>query len=450
MKWKYVRNKLFAFIVLLLAGFLQAQPAIIDKVVAVVGDKPILFSDIENQYLQVVGKDKEDLDFKCELLEELLFQKLLFAQAEKDSVEVNDAQVDAELNKKIRYFVSQIGSVERLEAQLGKSLIELKDEFRDRIKEQLIVQTMQQKIAGDVNVSPAEVKAYYERIPKDSLPLIPSEVQVAHILKKPPINDKEKQRVREELQRIRKDIINGRSFASMAVIYSEDPGSATKGGELGFVNRGELMPEFEAAAFNLQGKEISDIVETVYGYHIIQLIERRGETINCRHILLTPKASSADLEKARITLDSLYNEIEKGTITFEDAVLKYSDDAETKYNRGLLVNPMSGSTWFEIAQLDQQLFFVIDKMKPGDVSIPALVRVGEKKEAYRLIKLVSRTDPHRANLKDDYSRIQMAAEAEKRDRILGDWIKRRKKNYFIKIDPMFNFCNLEEEWSNKN
>ncbi|MFN4121886.1 MAG: peptidylprolyl isomerase [Flavobacteriales bacterium] len=450
MKWKYVRNKLFAFIVLLMAGFLHAQPTLIDKVVAVVGDKPILFSDIENQYLQVVGKDKEDLDFKCELLEELLFQKLLFAQAEKDSVEVNDQQVDAELNKKIRYFVSQIGSVERLEAQLGKSLIELKDEFRDRIKEQLIVQTMQQKIAGDVNVSPAEVKAYYERIPKDSLPLIPSEVQVAHILKKPPINDKEKQRVREELQRIRKDIINGRSFASMAVIYSEDPGSATKGGELGFVNRGELMPEFEAAAFNLQGKEISDIVETVYGFHIIQLIERRGETINCRHILLTPKASSADLEKARVTLDSLYNEIEKGTITFEDAVLKFSDDAETKYNRGLLVNPMSGSTWFEIAQLDQQLFFVIDKMKAGDVSIPALVRVGEKKEAYRLIKLVNRTDPHRANLKDDYSRIQMAAEAEKRDKILGDWIKRKKKNYFIKIDPMFNFCNLEEEWSNKN
>lgn len=450
MKLKFVRNNCLAFFILFATGILKAQPAMIDKVVAVVGDKPILFSDIENQYLQVMGKNKEDLDFKCELLEELLFQKLLFAQAEKDSVEVSDAQVDAELNKKIRYFVTQIGSVERLEAQLGKSLIELKDEFRDRIKEQLIVQTMQQKIAGDVNVSPAEVRAYYERIPKDSLPLIPSEVQVAHILKKPPISEKEKQRVREELQRIRKEIINGRSFASMAVIYSEDPGSATKGGELGFVNRGELMPEFEAAAFNLKGKEISDIVETVYGFHIIQLIERRGETINCRHILLTPKASSADLEKARITLDSLYNEIEKGTITFEEAVLKFSDDAETKYNRGLLVNPMTGSTWFEISQLDQQLFFVIDKMQPGDVSLPTLVRVGEKKEAYRLIKLVSRTDPHRANLKDDYNRIQMAAEAEKRDKILSEWIKRKKKNYFIKIDPMFNFCNLEEEWSNKN
>jgi peptidyl-prolyl cis-trans isomerase SurA len=451
MKLKSLKNKGLLLLSMLISGMLKAQPAIIDKVVAVVGDNIVLFSDIENQYLQVTGGGKkEDLGFKCELLEELLFQKLLFSQAEKDSVTVSDAQVDAELNKKIRYFVSQIGSVERLEAQLGKSLIELKDEFRERIKEQLIVQTMQQKIAGDVTVSPAEVKTYYEKIPKDSLPLIPSEIQVAHILRKPPINEKERQRVREEMQKIRKDIINGRSFASMAVIYSEDPGSATRGGELGFVNRGELMPEFEAAAFNLKGKEISDIVETVYGFHIIQLIERRGETINCRHILLTPKPSSSDLERARITLDSLYTEITKGSISFEDAVLKFSDDAETKYNRGLLLNPATGSTWFEMQQIDQQLFFVIDKMKTGDVSIPALVRMGEKKEAYRLIKLVNRTEPHYANLKDDYSKIQMAAEAEKRDKILGEWIKRKKNNYYIKIDPMFDFCNLEAEWGNKN
>ena len=447
-------NKILKFFVVLatvsfsLKSF--AQPVMIDKVVATVGDKIILYSDVENQYQQLISSLKEkDTLLRCELLEEIIFQKLLTNQAEKDSVEVSDAQVDAELNKKIRYFVSQIGSVERLEAQFGKSLIEMKEEFRERIKEQLIAQTMQQKIAGDVTVSPAEVKAYYDKIPKDSLPMISSEVQVAHILKKPPVNEKEKERVKAEIARIKKDIINGRSFASMAVIYSEDPGSATKGGELGFVNRGELMPEFEAAAFNLQGKEISDIVETTYGFHIIQLIERRGETINCRHILLTPKASVLDLENARVQLDSIVSQIEAGNITFEEAVVRFSDDADTKYNKGLLVNPASGSTWFELAQLDQQLFFVIDKMKPGEISDPALVRIGEKKEAYRLIKLVSRTEPHYANMKDDYSRIQMAAEAEKRDKILSEWVQKRRKNYYININPMFDYCNLNEEWGQK-
>lgn len=427
-----------------------AQPTLIDKIVVTVGEKVILYSEIENQYQQLrVASKGEQEELKCEILEELIFQKLLISQAEKDSVDVSDAQVDAELNKKIRYFVSQIGSVERLEMQLGKSLIELKEDFRDRIKEQLIVQTMQQKIAGDVSVSPLEVRNYFEKIPKDSLPLIASEIQVSHILKKPPVNDKEKQRVKEELIRIRKEIINGRSFSSMAVIYSEDPGSATKGGELGFVNRGELMPEFEAAAFNLKGKEISEIVETVYGYHIIQMIERRGETINCRHILLTPKPSSNDLEKARMLLDSISFQLNQGMITFEEAVLKYSDDAETKYNKGLLVNPATGSNWFELSQIDQQLFFVIDKMQVGTYSEPALVRIGEKKEAYRLIKLVNRSEPHYANLKDDYSRIQMAAEAEKRDKIISDWIKKKRVNYFIKIDPLFKTCNLEAEWGIK-
>lgn len=437
-----------ATVLLCLKSF--AQPVMIDKVIANVGDKIILYSDVENQYQQLAGtlKNKDTL-LRCELLEEIIFQKLLTNQAEKDSVEVSDAQVDAELNKKIRYFVSQIGSVERLEAQFGKSLIEMKEEFRERIKEQLIAQTMQQKITGDVTVSPTEVKVYYDKIPKDSLPMISSEVQVAHILKKPPVNEKEKQRVKTEIARIKKDIINGRSFASMAVIYSEDPGSASKGGELGFVNRGELMPEFEAAAFNLQGKEISDVVETTYGFHIIQLIERRGETINCRHILLTPKASALDLENARVQLDSIVSQIEAGNITFEEAVVKFSDDADTKYNKGLLVNPASGSTWFELAQLDQQLFFVIDKMKPGEISDPALVRIGEKKEAYRLIKLVSRTEPHYANMKDDYSRIQMAAEAEKRDKILSEWVQKRRKNYYININPMFDYCNLNEEWGQK-
>lgn len=448
MKLNYI-NKSVLFFLLFFAVKAFGQPQLIDKIIAHVGDKIILMSDVEAQFQQYKAQMEDDNqnDIKCTILQEMIFQKLLLQQAEKDSVNVSEAMVDQELNKKIRYFVQQIGSVDKLENYLGKSINQIKDEYRDKIKEQLMVQQVQQKISGDVKVSPGEVVAFFNRLPKDSLPMVASEVQVAQLLKKPEINITEKLKVRKELERIRREIIEGKSFASMAVIYSQDPGSATKGGELGFVGRGDLVPEFEAAAFNLKGKEISDIIETVYGYHIIQLIERRGENINVRHILLTPKASGADLELAAMKCDSIYKAIQAGKITFEKAVENYSDDKETKYNGGLISNPGSGGTWWELSQLDQQIFFVIDKMKPGEISEPAVVRVGDKKEAYRIIKLVSRTEPHFASLETDYSRIQQAAESEKRQTILYEWVKNKRKQFYIRIAPEFGTCDFVKEWN---
>ena len=434
--------------IFLLPGILIAQPQSIDKIVAIVGDKAILLSEVESQAMQMEQQAMaKDSNLRCNVLEDIIIQKLLLNQAEKDSVVVSDDQVDSELSKKIRYFVGQIGSVEKLEAYLGKSIVQIKDDFRERIRDQLVVQQMQGKIAGDVKVSPAEVKAYFESIPADSIPFIESEIQVAQILKKPPVNQAERERVRKELQDIRQKIIDGRSFASMSAFYSEDVVSAAKGGELGFVGRGDLVPEFEAAAFALKGKDISDIIETMYGFHIIQLIERRGETINVRHILISPKASANDLEFARIKLDSISEVIRLGRMSFEDAALKFSDDADTKNNGGLLINPGSGSTWFEVSQMDQSLFFVVDKMKIGELSDPVPVRIGEKKESYRIVSLKARTEPHRANLKQDYQRILMAAENEKKEKLVKDWIERKRQSFFIKIDPEFSDCPFKNSWN---
>ncbi len=441
-------KKIFSFLIFLLPGILLAQPQSIDKIVAIVGDKAILLSEVESQALQMEQQTTtKDSNLRCNVLEDIIIQKLLLNQAEKDSVVVSDAQVDGELSKKIRYFVGQIGSVEKLEAYLGKSIVQIKDDFRERIRDQLVVQQMQGKIAGDVKVSPAEVRAYFESIPTDSIPFIESEIQVAQILKKPPVNQVERERVRKELQDIRQKIVDGRSFASMAAFYSEDVVSAAKGGELGFVGRGDLVPEFEAAAFALKGKDISDIIETMYGFHIIQLIERRGESINVRHVLISPKASANDLEFARIKLDSISEVIRLGRMSFEDAALKFSDDADTKNNGGVLINPGSGSTWFEVSQMDQSLFFVVDKMKIGEISDPVPVRIGEKKESYRIVSLKARTEPHRANLKQDYQRILLAAENEKKEKMVKDWIERKRQSFFIKIDAEFSDCPFKNSWN---
>jgi peptidyl-prolyl cis-trans isomerase SurA len=382
----------------------------------------------------------------CIILEDLILQKLMVNQAEKDSIEVTDAQVDAELDKKIRYFVAQIGSVEELENYLGKSIAQIKDDFREKIRDQLLVQQMQSKIAGEVKVSPAEVRAFYNSIPKDSLPFVESEIQIAQIVRKPPVNIAEKERVFKEISDIRQRILDGKSFASMAAFYSEDVGSAAKGGELGFVGRGDLVPEFEAAAFQLKGKEISPVIESMYGYHIIQLIERRGELINVRHILMAPKASPDDLDKARVKLDSILQQIRLGSISFEDAAQRFSDDVDSKNNAGLMVNSATGSTLFEISQLDQSLFFVVDKLKVGEISEPVVVRSGEKKEAYRIAMLRSRTEPHVANLEEDYQRILSAAENEKREKKVREWIARKRKSFFVKINPDYTWCTFINDW----
>ncbi len=323
-----------SMLVLLIAyfGILQTASSqdeqIIDQVVAVVGKNIVLESDIQNQYLNAVMQGQirgAASEARCRILEDILYQKLMVTQAEVDSLTVDEIRVEGELDRRLGSFIQQFGSQEKLEQYYGKSLNEIKAELHEVVAEQMLAQEVQQSIVMSVTVTPSEIKSFYRSIPKDSLPLIKTEYKIAEIVKKPPVNIEEKLRVKEQLLDLRKRILDGENFSTMAVLYSADPGSASKGGELGFYGRGQLYHEFEAVAYKLKEGEISNVVETEAGYHIIQLIERKGDYINVRHILLTPKVSPADLLKARTLLDSVAKLVRADSMSFERAVELYSD-----------------------------------------------------------------------------------------------------------------------------
>ena len=424
------------------------QPQVIDQVAALVGRNMILQSDIENQYinyrLQRVIKGSAS-DVKCSILEDMLFQKLLVAQAEVDSITVDDAQVNSELDRRIGTFINQFGSQEKLEQYYNKTITQIKSELFNVIKEQLLAQQVQQQIIADVSVTPSEVKAFFRSLPKDSIPQIKTEYVIQQLVKKQPVSIEEKIRVKKELLELRKRILNGENFSTLAILYSEDPGSAKKGGELGFYGRGQLYPEFEAVAYKLKEGEISDIVETEAGYHIIQMIERKGDYINVRHILLVPKVSPADLQKARNQLDSIALLIRNDSISFDDAVAKFSE-GENKNSGGYLINQYTGGTSFEAEQLDPQVSFVVDKLKVGEISNPVPMKTDKQKDAYRILYLKSKTKPHRANLKDDYPKIQQWALQQKQKKAIDNWVNDKSKKTYIKINDDFKKCSFHYNW----
>ncbi|HEY9115948.1 MAG TPA: peptidylprolyl isomerase [Bacteroidales bacterium] len=423
---------------------------VIDQIVAVVGKGIILESDIENQYLNMkmqtqgamIGS-KEEL--RCSILEDILYQKLMVVQAEYDSLVVNDAQVESELNGRLGMFITQFGSQENLEAYYGKTLSQIKNELRDVIAEQLLAQQVQGGIVNNVTVTPSEIKSYFKSLDEDSIPMIKTEYVIAEIVKKPPVSVEERLIVKEKLLELRKRILAGESFSTMAILYSEDPGSAKKGGELGFYGRGQLYPEFEAVAFKLKEGEVSNVVETEAGYHIIQLIERKGDYVNVRHILLVPKVSPEDLLLARNELDSIVQLIRDNKITFDEAVEKFSD-SDDKNNDGLLINQYTGSTTFEADQLDPQVSFTIEKMKVGEVSNPVPMKTDDQKDAYRILKLKEKTLPHKANMTDDYARIQQWALQEKKMKEIGKWIDEKAKDTYVKIIDSFDYCSFIHKW----
>lgn len=434
---------------LLLAGLQalpQQQELLIDEVVAVVGNRIVLESDLETQVLQYQAKGmttgKETL--KCQILEELLVQKLFANQAEVDSVEITDNQIESALSQRIRYFVSQFGSQEKMEKFYGKTVPEIKDEFRSIIKEQMMAEEVQQKIIENIKVTPSEVRYFYKNVLADSIPMIPAEFEVGQIVKKPPVSSAELNAVRDRLRGYRNRILAGERFETFAALYSEDQGSATRGGELGFYRRGELYPEFEAVAFRLEKGEISDIVKTKAGYHIIQMIERRGETINVRHILLRPKPSPVELEEARNFLDSLAREIRAGKLTFEEA-LKHSDDPG-KMHGGLIINPYTSTPRHEAEHLEPNVFFVVDKLKTGEISnaVPFLDEEGYS--AFRLLFLKDRVAAHKANLNDDYDRIKNWALENKQHQVIVEWTKEKTKKTYISIVGRYRNCYFETKW----
>lgn len=434
-----------AFIV---TGLQAKTQQLIDEIVAVVGQNMILESHLEGQYLQMRAQGNiqgSASGIKCRILENMMFEKLMLNQAELDSIVVTESQVEQDLDQRLRYFTAQFGSQEKLEEFYDKSIIEIKDEFRELVRNQLIVQEVQRTITENIKVTPSEVKTFYKSLPVDSIPLVNAEVEIAQIVKTPPISVEQKTVVKERLRELRRRITAGDNFATLAILYSEDPGSASKGGELGFYGRGELYPEFEAAAFKLEVGEISDIVETEAGFHIIQMIERKGDYINVRHILLQTKVSPADLALAKQELDSIAAEIRNGNITFEEAIEKYSEDPG-KANQGMLINTMNGTTRFEMDQLDPQVSFTIDKLEIGEISNAVPMKTEDGKDAYRILKLKSRTKPHIANLEEDYNRISGWALDYKKEEKVKEWVEKNLENAFIRISERYHDCSYDFDW----
>ncbi len=428
-----------------------AQPQNVDKVIAVVGKYIVLKSDYETQRLQYIADGaKDDVTLRCKVFEELLYQKLLVVQAEKDSVVVKDEQVDAEINRRMGVYLHQFGSQERFEAFYGKTMDQFKEELHDDVKQQLLAQQMQSKVVGDAKVSPAEIRAYYNSIPEDSLPLINSEVEIAQLTKKPNVSDDAKLDARTRLENIRQRVLKGESMSALAALYTEDPGSAKTGGRYDGVMRGQMVPEFDAIAFRLKPDEVSEVFETPFGYHFMQLIARKGEMVDVRHILMTPKMSNQDILNAKLKLDSIYTLLEEKKIKFCDAAAKYSDDRDTKNNCGTIVNGATGNVRFEVdelGQIEQNLVFLLDKMQVGDYTKPTIYQSQDSKQAYRIIYLKNRTEPHRANLKDDYQRIQSYAMMGVQKKKVKDWVGKRSKSTYIKIDTEFQDCTFSNNWN---
>jgi len=426
----------------------KAQEQVVDEVVAVVGSKIILKSDIEGQYAQykMQGNIGNASAMKCQFLESILFEKLLLTQAELDSVQVTDNQVESSMNQRFRYYISQFGSQQKLEEFYQKPILEIKEEIRSLVKDQLMAEQVQSKITENIKITPSEIKAFYNRMPDDSIPFIDTEYEIGQIVKQPPVSAEALSEAKEKLTNLRQRIIKGESFSTLAILYSEDPGSAKKGGELGMFSRGEMYPEFEAVAFGLKPNQVSDIIKTKAGLHILQLIERKGDYVNVRHILIQPKVSPFDLAKASAYLDSVAGVIKRDSIPFEKAALKYSDDPG-KINGALMINPQTNTSRFEAKQLDPKVFFVVDKMKVGEISKAVPMTTEEGKQAFQLLYLKVRTDPHKANLKDDYNKIQNWALEEKKGKAIDDWIKSKTDKTYISIIDEFKNCNFQHKWT---
>ena len=432
----------------------QTGAKVIDRIVAQLGEEIILLSDIQNRRLDIIQEGgKMDATTDCSILEEMLFEKLLITQAQLDSIEIPDDYVNAEMENRIRYIAQQIGSIEELEKFYGKSVAQIKAEFFTLIKKRMMAERMRDMITESVLITPNEVKLFYNNLPKDSLPYINAKISVAQIVLYPQITEDDKAKRKKELELRRKQIADGeRTFDGVALLESDDPGSRIQGGDLGWNSRGSMVPEFEAELFKLEKNGISPVFETMYGFHIVQLLERKGDNYHCRHILFMPKVNDKALMKAATSIDSLYKAIKKGTITFEDAAIQYSQDEYSKQNGGKIVNPYTGDYFWDIQninEIDPQMSTLINSMRIGDYSQPALYdNMMEQKKGVRIVKLMDRTKPHIANLKDDYQLIQMAALNEKKQAVIDQWVKTKIEGIFVRIfDANFiDQCNYRYPW----
>lgn len=426
------------------------QPLLIDRVVAVVGNEAVLHSELYARTQQARQADQQApaAAVECGELEDLLYEKLLLEQARIDSVVADEAQVEAELDRRIRYFAGQLGSEKKLEEFYGKSITEIKADFREQVRDQLMVQNMQQQVTSGLRVTPRDVQRFFNAIHEDSVPLINAEVEYAQVLRIPKPTEEEERRVRRKIDEYREAVINGeKDFCTVAILYSEDPGSAKDCGQLGMVPSGVMVAEFDAVALSLKEGEVSQVFKTQYGYHFMQLIERRGQQYNARHVLMRPQVSPADLQGSRQFLDSLVGAIKEERTTMAEAASLHSDDEESKGMSGLMIEPNNNTARWDLGSLDQQTFFVLDKLEVGQVSDPQLIVMPDGSKAYRVLQLIARTEPHRANLRDDYRLIQQATEGKMRSDAIDTWVKERVSTTYVHVTDAYAACPFMHAWS---
>jgi peptidyl-prolyl cis-trans isomerase SurA len=468
---KIKNMKRFFFLLVCLGGFLfqiqlQAQSTqsnVIDEVIWVVGDDAILLSDVENARLQMqINGEQIKGDPYCTIPEQIAVQKLFLHQAKLDSVEITDSQVSGDVERQVNYVINQLGSREKVEEYLNKPLNSYRDELRTRMKERYAVMQVQQGLVKNLKLTPSEVRTFYNRIPQDSLPYIPTAVEVQIIALEPQVSLEEIDNIKNKLRDYTEQVNSGKmQFSTLARMYSEDTESAKRGGELGFKGKGELVPEFAAVAFDLNDpKRISRIVETEYGYHIIQLIEKRGDRIDVRHILLRPYVTKEEINTALQKLDSIRNDIVSGKFSFEEVATYLSSDKDTRNNKGLMVNnpdpnamnsgARAGTSRFEMSELPAEIAKVVDTMKVNAISKPFTMINSKSKEIVAIVKLKSRIDGHKASLSEDFQSLKAMVEAEKREEIINNWVAKKQKETYIRISDNWKNCDFAKDgWIQK-
>lgn len=423
----------------------HGQDKVVDQIIAVVGKNIILKSDIEGMFMQQQAQGiTTEGDMKCEILENLLVEKLLLAEAEQDTtIIVSDSQINQSLERQIQYYISHLGSEKEVEAYFKKSIVELKATMQDVIRNQQMTGQMQGKILDQVTISPAEVRYHYKNLPEDEIPQIDGQVEYAQITVQAAVSLEEEDRIKATLRELKRRIESGESgFGPLAIMYSEDA-SAKDGGVLDYAGRGSLDPAYAAAAFNLKGDKISNVVKSEFGYHIIQVVDRKGELIKTRHIIMMPKVTPEELEKAAGRIDSIADFIRKGDIKFEEAALRYSYDKNSRNNGGVVINPETGETKWKLTELDPDVSKILPQMNINEISKPFKTLDDRQRPVYKIVKLISKTNAHKANLKDDYvelSDLYMMAKKEKR---MDEWIREKQKGAYVRIDPSYMNCNFK-------
>ncbi|MBV9961019.1 MAG: peptidylprolyl isomerase [Parafilimonas sp.] len=432
-------------------NYAQSQRIVVDQIIAKVGDKIILKSDIDNAIADY-KRQGQDVQLppnpECAFLEGQLVQKVLVLQANKDSITIGDDEIDNLLDNQIRYFINQYGSQEMLEQIAGKTVYQLKEDLRQPFYERQLADKMRNNLLANVKITPTEVKAFYDKIPKDSLPFFESQLEVAQIVVYPKANKDIEDYISNQLLDMKKQVESGqKKFADLAKVYSQDPGSKDNGGQYS-INRNDKQwdPTFLAAAFKLKEGQVSPVVKTKFGLHLIQMVSRAGDDAVVRHILLIPSVTNTEITAAKQKVDSVRSKIIAGTMSFNEAVNKYSEDDVTKYSAGRITSPIDGSPEVTIDQLDKDLVVNLKTMKVGDITQPVTYTDDRGKTGVRIVYLVHETEPHRMNLKDDYDRVAQQALGEKKQQVLDTWFKQHISDFYIDIDPQYKTCKSLNEW----